>query len=144
MHTTDTHCTLVPASPSVVLPAHARAANESLYDRSTQLYCLYILPVLSVLHCTAHRYDIKQVVSAAGPEDRLHVVQRGGDASDSDNTSSRGATPHCDYKLYLIQEFCSGNLEEVCGEGLLHDPATGHPDLPVLVSLLRDVARGLE
>lgn len=56
----------------------------------------------------------------------------------------KGAPDTADFKLYLVQECCTASLHEAREESLLHDPATHAPLMLPLLSILMDMARGVE
>jgi len=77
--------------------------------------------------CTYH-YDITPVRSDSS---RLVVEHESG-------------SPHTtDYKLYLVQELCNATLKAVLGDNLLHGGA-GAPDMDPILTILCDIARGMD
>ncbi|KAJ9519979.1 hypothetical protein QJQ45_014707 [Haematococcus lacustris] len=49
-----------------------------------------------------------------------------------------------DWKLYLVQEYCSASLQDALSNRLLHNPTTLKPDMDLVLSILMDIARGMD
>ncbi|GFH07821.1 protein kinase domain-containing protein [Haematococcus lacustris] len=72
-------------------------------------------------------------------------------AKDSKVRGQRGAPQQraileaaTDWKLYLVQEYCSASLQDALSNRLLHNPTTLKPDMDLVLSILMDIARGMD
>jgi len=49
----------------------------------------------------------------------------------------------CEWKLYLVQEYCNASLYDALKQQLLHNKETKVPDMDLVLSILIDIAKGL-
>ncbi|KAG1663773.1 hypothetical protein FOA52_011824 [Chlamydomonas sp. UWO 241] len=60
------------------------------------------------------------------------------------SSPSGQAAPSSDWKLYLVQEYCNASLQDAMVTKLLHNKETMQPDMDLVLSILMDIARGLQ
>mmetsp|Transcript_8894 Transcript_8894/g.26992 ORF Transcript_8894/g.26992 Transcript_8894/m.26992 type:complete len:491 (-) Transcript_8894:807-2279(-) len=59
-------------------------------------------------------------------------------------TAVAAARPATDWKLFLVQEYCNASLQDAMCTKLLHKKETMAPDMDLVLSILMDIARGLQ